>query len=53
MVTDEWDRDGPRYDFNLVKLSREKYFWNFWGQRIPTKTFCGQAAEVHVIIATS
>ena len=48
MVTYEWDRDGPRYDFDLATLSRGKYFWDFWGQPIPTKTFCGQAADVHV-----
>jgi len=41
MVTDEWDRDEPRYDFDLATLSRENYLWNFWEQPIPTKTFCG------------
>jgi len=45
--------DRPRYDFDFATLSREKYFWNFWGQPISTKTFCGQAADVHVNIATS
>jgi len=50
MVTDEWDRDEPRYDFDLATLSRENYLWNFWEQPIPTKTFCGQAADVHVML---
>ena len=40
--------DGSRYDSELAALAREKYLWNFWEQPIPTKTFCGQAADVHV-----
>ncbi len=39
---------GSRYDSELAALAREKYLWNFWKQPIPTKKFCGQAADVHV-----